>query len=168
MDNGDEMFDVVDAQDHIIGQATRREVHQKGWMHRSVHIFVLNPAGDLFLQKRAESKDENPGLWDSSTSGHVDAGEDYDTAAHRELQEELGIKSDLKIAFSLSACPQTFNEHVRVYSCHTDQTIIINRDEISEGRFWTFEEIEIALQSPSNQFTSSFVLIWNRFQANTS
>ena len=89
--NPEEPFDVVDAQDRVIGRAPRREVHARRWRHRSIHVLVFNAAGRVFLQKRAQSKDSCPGRWDSSCSGHLDAGEDYDAAAVRELGEEIGM-----------------------------------------------------------------------------
>ncbi|MCS7338324.1 MAG: NUDIX domain-containing protein, partial [Verrucomicrobiae bacterium] len=86
-----EFFDVVNAADEVIGRQPRAEVHRLGLLHRAVHVLVFNSRGQVYLQKRAHTKDRQPGLWDSSASGHVDAGEDYDTAALRELREELGI-----------------------------------------------------------------------------
>ena len=87
MDDPSELFDVVDSEDRVIGQATRREVHTKGLFHRSVHIWVFNSRGELFLQKRVMTKDENPGYWDSSAAGHLNAGEGYRSEEHTsELQ----------------------------------------------------------------------------------
>ena len=77
-----EILDVVDMDDLVIGQETRKEIHYKGLIHRSVHIFVFNLGGELYLQKRAYSKDENPGLWDSSSAGHVESGESYIDCAY--------------------------------------------------------------------------------------
>ena len=56
-----ELLDVVDAEDRVIGVKTRGEIHAQGLMHRAVHILVFNSKGELFLQKRSMSKDENPG-----------------------------------------------------------------------------------------------------------
>ena len=81
----DEIIDVVDVDNNIIRQAPRYEVHNKRLMHRSVHILVFNSQGNLFLQKRSMTKDENPGLWDTSAAGLVDSGEDYLHCAKREL-----------------------------------------------------------------------------------
>jgi isopentenyl-diphosphate Delta-isomerase len=92
--NLDELFDVVDEQDRVIGQATRREVHAKGLKHRAVHVLVFNGQGQVFLHKRSMLKDSAPGLWGASCAGHLDAGENYDQAALRELKEELGISVD--------------------------------------------------------------------------
>ncbi len=159
----EEIFDVVDEKDRVVGRAARREVHQNSWFHRSVHIFVFNAKNELFLQKRSEAKDENPGLWDSSVSGHVDSGEDYVTCAHREMREELGIAGDLKFLFKLGAGPETLMEHVSVFTCRTDKTPVCHPDEISEGRFWTIEEIHKTKNGNPGLFTSSFRIILSGF-----
>ena len=88
----DELFDIVDSQDRVIGQRYRSEVHQLSLRHRSVHLFVFNTESELFLQKRSMRKDSSPGKWDSSASGHVDDSEDYDSCVVREAKEELGVK----------------------------------------------------------------------------
>ena len=87
--NLDELFDVVDEHDRVIGQAPRHEVHARGLRHRAVHIFVVNRAGEIFLHQRSLAKDTFPGCWNSSCAGHVAAGDDYDTTVWRELDEEL-------------------------------------------------------------------------------
>src|SRR6516164_8309470 len=88
----EEIFDVVDENDHVIDRKPRNEVHRLGLMHRAVHVLVFNPCGEIFLQKRSTKKDRQPGVWDSSASGHVDSGEDYDSCAIRELGEELAFR----------------------------------------------------------------------------
>ena len=110
----EEVFDVVNERDEVIGQAPRAEVHRRGLRHRAVHVLVFNAAGSVFLQKRSMTKDRQPGLWDSSASGHVDAGEDYDACAVRELREEIGLelKEVPKRLFKLAACAATDQEHV--------------------------------------------------------
>ena len=163
MDDSSEIFDVVDSEDRVTGQATRGEVHAKGLLHRSVHIFVFNTRGELFLQKRAMTKDENPGYWDSSAAGHVNAGEDYRTSAHRELMEELGIAGELRFFMKFPASQQTFWEHVETYLCTTDQKITINLTEISEGQFWPLPELQESVQSNPGQFTSTFHLFFDSY-----
>src|SRR4029079_19384427 len=87
----DEIFDVVNERDEVVGRAPRAEVHACGLLHRAVHVLVYNSKGQVFLQKRSMNKDRQPGVWDSSSSGHVDSGEDYDSCTVRELREELGL-----------------------------------------------------------------------------
>ncbi len=164
MDDETEIFDLVDEEDRVIGCASRREVHQKKLMHRSVHVFVFNSSDELFLQKRAESKDECPGYWDTSSSGHVDSGEDYATAANRELKEELCISEPLTFVMKLKAGPETYWEHVWCYRCVSEKKIIINRDEISEGRFWSAEEIDVAIENNRYQFTPTFLSLWSHLR----
>src|SRR5687768_1179087 len=88
----DEIFDVVNERDEVIGQLARKEVHRQGLKHRAVHVLIFNAGGEIFLQKRSLKKDNHPGVWDSSASGHVDAGEEYDPCAIREAGEELGVR----------------------------------------------------------------------------
>src|SRR5690242_14497711 len=88
----EEIFDVVNEMDEVIGRRPRSEVHRLGLMHRAIHVLVFNQAGQLFLQKRSMLKDRQPGVWDSSSSGHVDSGEEYDACAIRELREEIGLR----------------------------------------------------------------------------
>jgi isopentenyl-diphosphate Delta-isomerase len=161
----DEIYDVVDKMDKVIGQATRREIHQKKLLHRSIHILVFNSKNEVFLQKRSMAKDENPGLWDTSSAGHVDTGESYDECAHRELWEELGIKSILEPLDKIQACPETYHEHVQIYTCKTNATIEINLDEISEGKYSSLEILENQIQRTPKQFTSSFKLILKKYGA---
>ena len=89
--NVNELLYEVDANDEVIGPRTRGEAHRLGLHHRAVHILVFNRRDELFLQKRSDYKDINPGVWDTSAAGHVDFGESYEQSALRELEEELGV-----------------------------------------------------------------------------
>jgi isopentenyl-diphosphate Delta-isomerase len=160
----DEIYDVVDKMDQVIGQATRREIHQKKLLHRSIHILVFNHQNELFLQKRSMAKDENPGLWDTSSAGHVDSGETYDKSAHRELLEELGIKAILKSIGKIEACQKTYHEYVQIYTCRINATININLDEISEGKYFDLEILKSIIEKKPEQFTSSFKLIFKKYR----
>jgi 8-oxo-dGTP pyrophosphatase MutT (NUDIX family) len=108
----EEIFDVVDDTDQVIGQRSRYEVHRDGLRHRAVHVLVFNSKGELFLQKRSMLKDSSPGLWDSSSSGHLDTGETYDACSLREVWEELGLRlTEVPLRlFKLAACPATGQE----------------------------------------------------------
>jgi isopentenyl-diphosphate Delta-isomerase len=161
----DEIYDVVDKMDKVIGRTTRREIHQKNLLHRSTHILVFNHQNELFLQKRSMAKNENPGLWDTSSAGHVDSGETYDDCAHRELWEELGIKAILKPLEKIKACQKTYHEHVQIYTCRTNAAIKINLDEISEGRYFDLEFIKSEIKKNPEKFTSSFKLIFKKYGA---
>ncbi len=154
---------MVDEVDRVIGQATRQEIHRRHLLHRSAHILVFNSNNEIFIQKRSMVKDESPGLWDTSSAGHVDSGEDYEECAHRELWEELGVKGVLIYFARISACRETHQEHVQIFTCKTDKEITINQNEISEGRFCSLNSLEREIQFHPEQFTSSFKLIMSLF-----
>jgi isopentenyldiphosphate isomerase len=105
----EEIFDVVNERDEVVGQLPRREVHRQKLRHRAVHVLVFNGRGELFLQQRSLTKDNFPGVWDSSSSGHVDSGEDYDPCTLREVREELGVQLPRvpDRLFKLEATPET-------------------------------------------------------------
>ena len=114
----DEVFDVVDARDVVVGREFRREIHRRGLLHRAIHIFWLRDDGMLCLQRRSYAKDNCPGLLSSSCAGHVDSGEDDLAAAVRELREELGIavSPDRLSEIDYAPChPDLGNEFVRSY-----------------------------------------------------
>src|SRR5271165_5870900 len=108
----EEIFDIVNERDEVVGQNTRREVHARGLWHRAVHVLVFNARGEVFLQKRSMKKDTAKGKWDSSSSGHLDSGEDYDACAMRELREEIGLSlpAPPQRLFKLAASPETDQE----------------------------------------------------------
>ena len=166
-DNQEEVFDVVDADDRVIGQATRGEVHRGGLRHRSVHVFLFNSRGELFLQKRAATKDTFPGCYDSSASGHLNTGETYDGGAVRELEEELGLTAGdvplLTPLFKLPACLETGWEHAMFYTCQTDATPRPNPREIESGRFFTLAEVIAMVQDNPSQFAPAFLRILAKF-----
>ena len=109
------------------------------------------------------SKDENPGLWDSSSAGHVDSGESYNASAHRELREELKIKAVLNPLTKIAGCKETYYEHLQVYFCKTDANIKINQDEISEGKFFDFAVLKTEIQKNPDQYTSTLKLVLNSY-----
>lgn len=87
----DGMLDIVDDNDVIIGQALRSDIHDKGLMHREVHVWFVTQDGHIIFQKRADDKDTYPGLLDATVGGHVEIGDDYPMSAIKEAQEEAGV-----------------------------------------------------------------------------
>ena len=159
-----EWFDVVDARDRVIGRETRAEVHRRGLLHRAVHIFVYRPDGALFLQKRSPDKDTAPGRWVSSCSGHVDAGEDYETAARRELGEELGIDGStaaLEPRAEIPAAAETGWEFVRLYAVRGFAgELHLNPDEIADGVWKHPREVDGWIAREPGDFARSFLYLW--------
>ena len=142
-DNQSEIFDVVDLNDNVIGQATRGEVHSNSnLIHRSIAVAVFNSNKKIFLQRRSFSKDTDPLLWTVSCSGHVLTGESYEVTAIRELSEELGIEN-VKITFLTKYIYKSLNETeiTSFYKLLYDGEIILQKDEIMEGKFFSKGEL---------------------------
>jgi isopentenyl-diphosphate delta-isomerase type 1 len=158
----DEIFDVVNERDEVIGQAPRREVHRQGLRHRAVHVLVFNVKGELFLQKRSMKKDNHPGVWDSSSSGHVDTGETYDACSVRELWEEIGLRPAQAPArlFKIDACKDTGQEFVWVYRCSSEGPFELHPEEIDSGAWFSPSHITQWIAEKPFDFAPSFPLIW--------
>lgn len=163
----EEVFDVVNDRDEVIGQNTRAEVHRLGLMHRAVHVLVFNAKGEVFLQKRSMKKDRQPGLWDSSASGHLDAGEDYDACARRELGEEIGLETHapLQRIFKFPASEQTDQEHVWVYRTESEGPFTLHPDEIERGNWFNMQDLDQWLATRPQDFSPAFRAIWHRLSA---
>lgn len=141
-DPQDEVFDVVNEQDEVIGTALRREVHQDASLiHRAIAVLVFQNS-QLYLQKRSVTKDTYPGYWTCSCSGHVDTGETYESAAKRELAEELGLQIDGPLLFLQKHIIRSPNEteYISFFRYETSAKIIANIMEISEGKLLEFDE----------------------------
>lgn len=141
-DNSDELFPVVDEEGNVIGKATRGECHGGGMqLHPVVHLHVFDESGRLYLQRRPEWKDIQPGKWDTAVGGHVDYGEDVEAALAREAREELGL-TGFEGVFMGRYVFQSSRERELV---NTFRTVAKQKPqpsgELDGGRFWSREEI---------------------------
>ncbi|MDR0902726.1 MAG: NUDIX domain-containing protein [Opitutaceae bacterium] len=162
----DEIFDVVNARDEVVGRAARGEVHARKLFHRAVHVLARGADGRVFLQKRSMAKDTSPGRWDSSCSGHVDSGEDYAAAALRELREEIGARLDgpecLAPLLKLAPGAQNGWEFVSVYWIRHDGPFELNPAEIERGEWWAPADVTRAIAERPADFSSTFRMAWER------
>lgn len=156
-----EYFPLVSENGDVIGRATRSECHSGSFLlHPVVHLHVFNSEGKLYLQKRSLTKDTQPGKWDTSVGGHVDYGENIETALRREVQEELGISKFEPTFISR----YKFKSDIEAELVHCFYTIYngeIHPDpiEISEGKFWSLNDIETQLGN--GIFTPNFEQEYN-------
>lgn len=151
--SGEEIFDVVDEHDRVLRQATRDDVHKNDWWHRAVHIWLFDSDGRLLLQMRSPHKDQYPSTWTSSASGHVDAGEDYETAARRELSEELGLSVPLEPLVKLPPSAATAYEFTSLWIGTTDQPPKPNSVEVTAVEWWDIPAAHEAMISEPEIFS---------------
>ena len=158
----EEIFPIVDEDGNTIGEAPRSVCHDGKSMllHPVVHLHLFNSKGELFLQKRSNSKDIQPGKWDTSVGGHVDPGEKIEKALLREAFEELGLRgfNPVYLGRYVWKSPRE-REQVNSYSTTSDTPPVINKDEIADGRFRTVTEITDSLGK--DLFTPNFEYEFN-------
>jgi len=159
----DEVLTQVTEEDEIIGPVLRSLVHgNPSLIHRSVHVLILNSVGKLLLQKRSIHKDTQPGKWDTSVGGHVGYGQSYLEAAHRETEEELGIKlMNPHLLYPSKIRDIVESENIHTFIEITDLEIKHDPYEIDEIYFWTKTEIQAKLTT--GIFTTNFVEEFLRF-----
>ena len=159
-DNNAERFPIVDEEGKVIGAATRGECHNGSrLLHPVVHLHVFNSRGEVYLQKRPEWKDIQPGKWDTAVGGHIDEGETPEQALTREVGEELGI-TDFKPERVGQYVFESQREREYVYVNRTtyDGLVLPSAEELDGGRFWTMDEIRAAIgqQILTPNFESEF------------
>lgn len=156
----EEQFAIVDKMDRLTGAAARSEVHGNNLLHRAVHIFIFNRAGEVLLQKRSRWKDRHPNVWDSSAAGHVSAGEEYDATAVRELEEELGITTPLARIAKLTASAETGQEFIWLYRGEHNGPFTPARAEVDAVQFFPVESITQWIEKRPADFAPGFIACW--------
>lgn len=166
MNPPEEIFDIVDNNDRVIGTAPRSEIHAKGLLHRAVHLWIFHPDGRLLLQKRSLTKDREPGRWTSSVSGHVNSKEDYDTAMHREIPEEIGVPAstckDFQKVKKFPASQETDQEFVWLYQAVHPGPFQPDPHEVASLDWFFPTQIDQMLRDEPSTFSSCLRLLWNQ------
>ena len=155
-DNKNEMFPWVDNEGNVIGHILRGEAHNGSKkLHPEVHLHVFNSQGELYLQKRPQLEDIQPGKWGTACGGHIDYGENVEQALKREVGEELGIHNFvLEKITSYIFESNIEREYVNVFATVYNGDVNPSKDELDGGRFWTLEDIENNIGH--NVFTPNF------------
>ena len=156
----EERFPVVDEHDRKIGDASRSEVHENNLRHRAVHVLIFNQKGEVLLQKRSPWKDRHPSLWDSSAAGHVNADEEYDTTARRELAEELGVEMELNRVAKIPASERTGEEFVWLYSGQSEGPFHFPWAEIDAVQFFPVPVVDKWNAQKPEEFAPGFRECW--------
>ena len=145
-DNKAELLPIVNEEGDVTGSATRGKCHDGSkLLHPVVHLHLFDSDGRLYLQRRPLWKDIQPGKWDTAVGGHVDWGEDIETALMREIREELGISNagpQFLVRYVFES--EREKELIHVYKARYDGEVRPS-DELDGGRFWTLQEIDAAI-----------------------
>ncbi len=156
----DELLDIVDQDDRVTGQEMRSRVHQRGFPHRGVHVFLIAPDGRLLVQQRSRSRDNAPLALDGSLSEHVKAGEDYLSAARRGLSEELGLSQiDIQplLKFKMAYGP-TDNEICLLYEGDVDpEAVRFDPVEVERIAYYNLDELQALIQAGDVPFSGWFL-----------
>ena len=143
MDPREELVDLIDEQDHVIGWARREKIRRLNLLHRGVGILCLDPDGRIYVHRRTETKDVFPGMYDMFVGGVVGQGEDRDLAAAREIAEELGIEGPNPEPICRYLYLGPLNRSlVAVYKVTWEGEIRHQPEEVAWGSYMSTEEIE--------------------------
>ena len=157
-----EYLDVVDEDDRVLDSRPRGECLDKGLLHRAITIFITNPSGEIFIQKRSRRARFYPGRWGPSVGGHVSSGESYAIAANRELKEELGIQCELRELGKFVTPKREIAggadwEIITVFEGTSSSAITLS-DESEEGKFVSPQELKRIAENHSETLTPDLIL----------
>ena len=165
-----EYLDIVDEEGRPSGEIVSREIaHRDGILHRTAHVWVIRPSAtdyDVLLQKRSMEKDSFPGLYDTSSAGHIPAGEEPLPSALRELHEELGLSAEpgdleyagtFRIRYDKVFHGSLFRDNevtwVYVYTRPVDiEKLTLQASEVEEVRWFDLEEVWNEIQHNRERF----------------
>lgn len=153
-----EIFDIVDENGIPTGETVERTTaHAEGYRHRTAHIWIVREKEgktQVLLQKRALNKDSFPGCYDTSSAGHIQAGDEPLDSALRELEEELGIHAEandlnpvgkFRIQYETEFYGKRFCDDevafVFVYKKEVDETsLVLQKEEVEKAEWFDLEE----------------------------
>ncbi len=153
-DDLDELLDIVDEQDQVIGSAARSRCNNDpSLIHRAAYMLIFNARGDLFLHKRSQTKDNFPGMWSISVAGHVPKGETYEATMRREMEEEIGTVLEFRFLDKILLRHVKENEFSAIFRAESEGPFRLNPDEIQEGRFFRLHTIRDGMWAELTPFS---------------
>lgn len=155
---------VVNDKDEVVGTEMLKKVWEQGLYHRIAYIIVEDESGRILLQRRSANMELYPNRWDDSAAGHVDEGDTYESAATREVEEELGLAGvKLQKITTIRTNEEyegrklnRFNRLFRVVIPH-DMQVHAENDEVSEVRWFTLDELRKLMREHPAQFTPGLI-----------
>jgi isopentenyl-diphosphate Delta-isomerase len=168
LEHSDDLLILVDGEDNAVGEMSKAECHLgNGTLHRAFSVFLFNENGDLLLQQRSKNKPLWPLIWANSCCSHPRAGEATLSAAHRRVNEELGIKTNLEYLFKFEYQAQ-YNEQGAehelcwVFVGHFTGDPKVDPSEISDWRFIKPEDLAASIEANPDEYSPWLKLEWAR------
>jgi isopentenyldiphosphate isomerase len=150
------LIDRVDEQNRSVGIVARQDVFNEHANFRTVHVLVLNHAGELLLQQLAPTRERHPLRWGSSVAGYIYAGESYGDAAKRRLREELGLETSLHAVGVTPMEDEDVTKFVGVFVTVADEPRIEEPDHIAAIEFRPQVDVEEDVRRHAGTYTDSF------------
>ena len=166
----EEQVVLISESDEVLGLMDKMQAHENGLLHRAFSVFVFNEKGEVLLQKRAAQKYHSPNQWTNAVCSHPRDGETYLEAALRRLKEELGIESmelTPKFHFIYKAdVGGNLWEHEldHVFTGKYRGDFSLNKEEVSEIRYLSMEDLDQEMVSNPENFTEWFKIILNEYK----
>ena len=157
-----EFIEIVDDDNRPLAVLPKDLVHRQLLKHRSVQVLVFNPEKKIYLQKRNRNKRFFPGRWDVSARTHPQVGESSIDAALRILRDKLQLEVEgPQFVRTLPACPETGYEYATIYAVpRNTQPIVPNLNEVSEGYYFSREELTCLVKEFRELLTPNLVTLW--------
>lgn len=155
-----ELIDLVDHNDHVIGQITRGQALHPGTAFRVVHVLAVNDRDEVVLQRIGGGGTRHPGQWGSSVAGYLHAGESPLAGARRRMAEEIGLDSALSFLGRTQMTDSGAHKFIYVYMTRVDRLPrIYDEAHVAELRFWSLQAIADAEKKGSDVFTKTFAFV---------
>ncbi len=163
-----ELIQIVDKKGNFTGQVMdKEEAHDKNLLHNEVGIFIINDKREVLLQKRSANKRFSPNKW-GLCAGHVDAYESLETAALREIKEEVGLDLSLKELIPYGEREINIsdsNSHITYFYyviCNKKaEEFVIQEEELSEVKWFNIDEIIIMIKDGKTSFKENRISLLN-------
>lgn len=164
-DKQNELFNVVNKNDKVIGQATRKECHRNpALIHRVVFLLIFNNKNQVLLQKRSPTKDLYANYWTGSVSGHVPIGKSYKETLLLETQEELGIRlKNFKFVDKFLVSTPQETEYVSFFKTKHQGPFKFNKKEIAQIKWFNLNKLKTLIKNKKIKLTLCAKVVFNYF-----
>jgi len=159
---------LVDEADREVGHLSKIECHQgQGILHRAFSLLIFNGAGELLVQQRAATKRLWPLYWSNSCCSHPRRSESMETAVHRRLYEELGLRCPLRFLYKFRYQAQfdalgAEQELCSVFIGRSTDPVTVDHAEICAWRWIAPQALHAEMAAEPARFTPWFILEWQR------